>query len=526
MKIAKADRGRIILAASSGLMLTAAFPNLQLSWLAWFGLVPLLAAIRDCGVKKSFKLGFSAGLIHYLTLIYWLAYTMRTYGYLPWPVCIAVLIFFSAILALFSGVFTAIVAYLRLKPDRALIMIPVVWVSVEYLRSFIFTGFPWEFIGHSQYSTLQIIQISDILGVYGISYLIVFVNTVIFFLILGLTKHDWQGVTITRRFAAVSITAAIFLSGFVWSYGQWRLNAIDRLAKAAPQVRSVIVQGNIEQSVKWNPAFQLATAEKYLRLSRSAGNQNPDLFIWPETALPFYYNHNAALTAKVRKGIRDMGTYFLFGSPSFARKPGRIDYYNSAYLVDPEGKPLGKYDKAHLVPFGEYVPFKRWLPFLGKIVAQVGDFSRGKIGATIPWKNYKLGVLICYEGIFPYLARAMVKNGASLLIIITNDAWYGRSSAPYQHLSLAVFRAVENRRALIRSANTGISVFIDPAGRILAATPLFQEAAVFDHVPVLTEQTFYTRFGDVFAIFCMAVVVGAILWKGSQEIRLRKNIRR
>jgi len=521
MKIAKADRVRIILAASSGLLLTAAFPNLQLSWLAWFGVVPLLAAIRDCGVKKSFKLGFSAGLIHYLTLIYWLAYTMRTYGYLPWPVCVAVLIFFSAVLALFSGVFTAIVSLLRLKPARALIMIPLVWVSLEYLRSFIFTGFPWEFIGHSQYSALHIIQISDILGVYGISYLIVFVNTVIFFLILGRTKHDWQGVTITRRFAAVSIAAAIFLSGVVWSYGQWRLNAIDRLAKAAPQVRSVVVQGNIEQSVKWNPAFQLATADKYLRLSRSAGNQNPDLIIWPETALPFYYNHNAALTTKVRKGIRDMGTYFLFGSPSFERKPGRIDYYNSAYLIDPEGKPLGKYNKAHLVPFGEYVPFKRWLPFLGKIVAQVGDFSRGKIGATIPWKNHKLGILICYEGIFPYLARTMVKNGASLLIIITNDAWYGRSSAPYQHLSLAVFRAVENRRALIRSANTGISGFIDPAGRILAETPLFQEATIFEHVPVLTEQTFYTRFGDVFAIICMAVVGGAILYKGSRRLRLR-----
>jgi apolipoprotein N-acyltransferase len=184
-------------------------------------------------------------------------------------------------------------------------------------------------------------------------------------------------------------------------------------------------------------------------------------------------------------------------------------------LISPEGRPLGKYDKTHLVPFGEYVPLKRWLPFLGKIVAQVGDFSRGRVGANLEWSRGDLGVLICYEVIFPYISRAAVENGAALLINITNDAWYGRSSAPYQHYSMAVFRAVENRRALVRAANTGISGFIDPAGRIRKSTALFEEAAAARRMPLLTVRTIYNRIGDRFAVACIAtaflLVAGSLI---------------
>ncbi len=169
----------------------------------------------------------------------------------------------------------------------------------------------------------------------------------------------------------------------------------------------------------------------------------------------------------------------------------------------PDGTVSGKYDKTHLVPFGEYVPIKRWLPFIGKMVEGVGDFKPGKIGHTIKWGTYRLGVQICYEIIFPNLARAMVKNNAALIVNITNDAWYGRSSAPYQHFSMAVFRAVENRRSLVRAANTGISGFIDPAGRIKGKTQLFQEDVMARSMPIITLKSFYTRFGDVFAVMCL-----------------------
>ena len=179
-------------------------------------------------------------------------------------------------------------------------------------------------------------------------------------------------------------------------------------------------------------------------------DQNPDLVVWPETATPFYFLSNTRLSGMVKKGVRLAGSSFLIGSPAFTSKGNILRYYNSAYLLNPDGRVSAKYDKAHLVPFGEYVPFKKWVPFLGKIVENVGDFKTGRKGDTLRWGNHRLGVQICFEVIFPKLSRAMVQNGANLLVNITNDAWFGRTSAPYQHFSMAVFRAVENKRSLIR----------------------------------------------------------------------------
>lgn len=221
-------------------------------------------------------------------------------------------------------------------------------------------------------------------------------------------------------------------------------------------------------------------------------------------------------------GIRQVNADFLFGSPSFIRRNNIVEYYVSAYLVSPQRKTISRYDKVHLVPYGEYVPLKKWVPFLGKIVAHVGDFIPGKKGATLPWKNDNLGIQICYEIIFPGLSRAMVNHNATLLVNITNDAWFGQTSGPYQHFSMTVFRAVENRRSLARAANTGISGFVDPVGRILAATPLMQEAVVTQTVPLIKEKTIYTRFGDVFAWACLALVLSVILFKvGRYMLRLR-----
>jgi apolipoprotein N-acyltransferase len=238
-----------------------------------------------------------------------------------------------------------------------------------------------------------------------------------------------------------------------------------------------------------------------------AVKDKPDLIVWPETATPFYFIYNPDLTKIIQDLVSETKTNFLIGSPSFIRKANKIEYYNSAYLLGPEGTVTGKYDKTHLVPFGEYVPLKKWLPFIGKIVENVGDFCSGKKGSTVSLNGNNLGVLICYELIFPYLARAEVKNGAGLLVNITNDAWYGTTSAPYQHFSMAVFRAIENRRTLARAANTGISGFIDPVGRIIDSTNLFKDAAITTKVPILTGKTFYTLYGDLFAFACMAIVI-------------------
>ena len=514
----------LLLAAISGLLLTGAFPKIGFDWLIWFALLPLLYALKNMPAWAAFRVGFVTGLIHFLTLLYWLVPVMRTYGYLPAYLSITVLCLFAAVLALFIALFSAVLAAFGKTPVRSLIMIPIGWVALEYLRTFIFSGFPWELLGYSQFNRLQLIQISDIFGVYGLSALIAFTNATFFISLLHFTKRRWQDSNISNRLAVGSIIVLMAAFGLTLLYGHWRLNDVTKRMTASPKARVAVIQGNIDQAIKWNPAFQIDTVKKYNRLSASIIEQHPDLIVWPESATPFFFLYDIKPSELVFEGIHQTAKDYLIGSPSFVRQNDVAQYFNSAYLISPQSKTMGKYDKTHLVPYGEYVPFKKWLPFLGKIVAQVGDFEAGAIGNTLQWKDQKIGVQICYEIIFPRLSRAMARNNASLLINITNDAWFGTTSGPYQHFSMAVFRAVENKRSLARAANTGISGFIDPAGRILAATALLEEAAVVHSLPLLKEKTVYTIIGDLFARLCMAVVVlAALLNIGRWGIKRKKG---
>jgi len=498
---------RILLAALSGLLLTGAFPKIGWDWLIWFALLPLLYVLKDLPPRPAFRMGFVTGLTHFVTLLYWLVPVMRTYGFLPAYLSIIILCLLAAVLAVFIALFSAALAASGKTPARCLLMVPIGWVALEYLRSFIFSGFPWELLGYSLFNRLQLIQISDIFGVYGLSGLIALANGTFLLCLLKFTKRRWQQTNISNRLAmgSIAILAAAFALTLV--YGHWRLNIINKRIAAAPKARVAVIQGNIDQAIKWNPAFQIDTVKKYNRLSASIIEQHPDLIVWPEAATPFYFLVSIKPSELVFEGIDQTGKDYLIGSPSFVRKNKRDHYFNSAYLISPETKTMGKYDKTHLVPYGEYVPFKKWLPFLGKIVAQIGDFDAGKIGNTLQWKDQHIGVQICYEVIFPALSRAMAKNNATLLINITNDAWFGKTSGPYQHFSMTVLRAVENRRSLARAANTGISGFVDPAGRVLASTALLEEAAVVRAVPLLKEKSIYTQTGDLFARGCMAVLL-------------------
>jgi len=502
---------KIILAAVSGILLTGSFPETGLSWLAWFALLPLLIAVRDLKFGQSFRLGLLTGLVHYLTLLYWLSYTMKTYGHLPVYLSVPVLFLFSFYLSLYIALFSGAFTRISSGPLFSFFMIPVLWVALEYVRSFLFTGFPWELIAYSQYKALHIIQVSDTLGPYGVSFLLAMSNAAFFigFLYVTGTKRHEKKISILH--VAISLLVFIFILAGFWSYGKTRIEKTDSAVSDSAGITISVIQGNISQSEKWDPAFQHSTIIKYLNLSRSVDAEKSDLVVWPETAAPFYFLYDTGLTKKLQSGVAETGAGFLIGSPSFVRNGKNIEFYNSAYMLGPEGKVTGKYDKVHLVPFGEYVPLKKWLPFIGKMVEQVGDFSSGEKGSTVGLNGHSIGVLICYELIFPYLSRAEVINGAGLLINMTNDAWYGRTSAPYQHFSMAVFRAVENRRALVRAANTGISGFIDPAGRIIGSTPLFEDAVMTKRVPVLKELTFYTRFGDIFALACLAAAISAFL---------------
>ena len=517
----KIDRNKIILAVLSGLLLTGSFPEINLSWLAWFALAPLLIAAKDLQFKDGFKIGLLTGLVHNITLLYWLSYTMGTYGHLPIYLAIPILFLFSFYLSLYTALFSGVLTLIKHGPLKLFFMIPALWVSLEYIRSFLFTGFPWELAAYSQYMSLHIIQVSDILGPYGVSFLLLLSNAAVFIGFLYLAKSDWKGKKVSGVHFSLSALIFLFALTIVWFYGKIRIETTDKIVTASHKARVSVIQGNIEQSEKWDPALQYSATKKYLDLSGSVIAEKPDLVVWPETAAPFYFLYDTALTDMVQRGIAETGINFLIGSPSFIRVKDNIKYYNSAYLVGPDGIVSGKYDKVHLVPFGEYVPLKKWLPFLGKIVEHVGDFQPGKKGTTISLNGKSIGVLICYELIFPYLSRAEVKNGAGLLINITNDAWYGKTSAPYQHFSMAAFRAVENRRVLVRAANTGISGFIDPSGRIISSTTIFEDAVMTRDVPVLGEITFYTRFGDLFAFICLAAAASGLLIKTNFSKRRR-----
>jgi apolipoprotein N-acyltransferase len=496
-------------AAVSGLLMSAAFPKVGLSGLAWFALVPLLAALRGQAPKDAFRTGMIAGLAHYLTLLYWVVFTMRTYGYLPWWQCVSLLVLLAAYLALYPGLFALAVSRFCRKPGQLVLFAPVFWVALEYARGFLLTGFPWGNVGYSQFNRLHIIQISDMFGVYGVSFLVVLVNAAVYMLLLFAAGKPWREQAVDKRQAMQAAILAIGLLGCCLVYGRLRIGTVDEAMREALSPRVAVVQGNIDQARKWDPAFQIGTTKKYLGLTRSAAARQPDLVVWPETATPFYFEASPKLTRLVTDAVRHTGTHLLVGSPSAQGAQETRAYFNSAYMVAPDGRATGRYDKVHLVPFGEYVPLKPVLSFVGKMVAQVGDFSPGEKGRTLAWKEGlpTVGVQICFEIVFPGLSRSLVKNGAGLLVNLTNDAWFGKSSAAYQHFTMAVFRAVENRRSLVRCANTGISGFVDPVGRIVAQTDLFVDAVVDRDVPVMNRTTLYTRVGDLLPLACLGVLI-------------------
>ncbi len=365
------------------------------------------------------------------------------------------------------------------------------------MRSWFLTGFPWENLGYSQFLLRPVIQIADITGVYGISFLLVMVNGAVFSLLVSLIYK--------RAISYRKMVVAAMLLLIALGYGWLRLGLLQQHHGAAVTV--ALIQGNIPQDVKWDPAFLDETMDRYRRLTMETAPQNPELIIWPEAATPFYFQSEKPYQEQVASLMGKTGAHLLLGSPAWERTAEGIQYFNSAFLVSPDGRIQGRYDKIHLVPYGEYVPLKRFFPFIEKMVVGIGDFSPGKETAVLRFPGGAFGTLICYEIIFPDLVRRFVKNGATFLVNITNDAWFGRTAAPYQHLSMAVLRAVENRRAVARSANTGISALIDADGSILQRTSLFTPAAITGIIYKRTNLTFYARYGDIFALLCLGISV-------------------
>ncbi|HEY8369860.1 MAG TPA: apolipoprotein N-acyltransferase [Thermodesulfobacteriota bacterium] len=498
-------------AVASGLLLTAALPDWNLWPLAFVALVPLLTALEGRGPAEAARVGLVAGLVHAATTVYWVTYTLRVYGDLPWVVAAAVMLLLASYLAAYPAVWAAGLAYAgRGKaplPVAALALAVPLWVGLEWLRSWLLTGFPWMLLGYSQYRQLALIQVADLGGVYVVSALLVAANVALY----GLARARAQGAW--RRPAALAAGAALAL-GASLAYGAARLAALESAGpQAARTVEVGIVQGNVPQDRKWDPAFQAETVETYRSLTVDVAGRGARLVVWPETAVPAFFQRDPRIRPAVLDTARRAGVDLVFGAPSAEMRPPRtpegeprVVLFNSAYVVGAEGRVKGRYDKQHLVPFGEYVPLSGLLFFVNKLAQGIGDFEAGRGMPPIEAAGARLGILICYEAIFPDLARRMVADGAQVLVNITNDAWFGRTAAPEQHLAQAVFRAVELKRPLVRAANTGISAIVAPSGRIDAVLGLFTRGALTGSIavpqPDAGASTLYTRTGDRFAQLC------------------------
>ncbi len=527
---------RLLLAALTGLGYPLCFPSFDLGLLAWIVLVPLHLAIEGMTLRRACLTGWLAGWIAFIGTMSWVVNSMHLYGKMPLAPAYAVMGLLTAYLALFVAGYALGLQWLRRRlPCCAFLAAPFLWVTLEWVRTHLFSGLPWVLLGYSQYQTLPIIQIADHTSVYGVSFLVVLVNVALTELALWVWKRgdfsragkgdrhapdDARGEPVPVPWLTPALAVLAVLGAF--SYGTAALKA----APVSPAMLQIgLVQANIDQARKWDAAFRRESLDRYERLT-AAASTGADLVVWPEAATPFLFEREVGYRTEIVQLVRSHQVPLILGSPTVRFYPdGRPYLLNSAYVLNKDGEIVGRYDKRHLVPFGEYIPLRPLLFFLEKLVVGIGDFERGTgpalltvpaSGASMdPGRPLRFGMAICYEVIFPDLVRHFVQEGADVMVTITNDAWFGHSAAPYQHFGMVVLRAVENRVAFARAANTGISGFIDPYGHILQATPIFEELAVTGSIPYGRAETFYTRYGDLFAYSC-AIIAGiffaATLW--------------
>jgi len=501
---------RLGLAVAGGLVLALAFPPLDLEFLGWIGLVPLLLACRGLPPRAAFGVGWLGGAVFYLAIVYWVAHTIGAYSAVPFALAVAILLLMVSVLACYTGAFTAGIAWLDARGLPAVWLAPPLWVGLEWLRSWFFIGFPWASLGYSQYRYHDLVQMAEVTGVYGISAVLVLFNAVA----VAVLAERGPGL---RRLAPALVLLTLVVTVLPLA-GRRRVAALaDR---AAGHVRVALVQGNVEQDHKWDPAYQDETLARYRQLTRATLAAHPDLVVWPETATPFFFQEPGPLRQEILDLAAESRASLLFGSPAYLQnRAGALQELNRAYLVSPDGREVATYDKIQLVPFGEYVPFQSVLFFVQRLVVAIGDVVPGSDPTVFQIPAGRFGVLICYEDIFPALTRRFVAGGADFLVNVTNDAWFGRTSAPYQHLAQATLRAVEYRVPLVRVANTGISAVVDPDGRIRWQGPLYQVVEHVEEVAWPGVRTFYTRFGDVFAWACALVTAGAFTVGGIRRAR-------
>jgi apolipoprotein N-acyltransferase len=489
------DRARpAVVLFPAAFVMALAFPRTDWSLTPWVALAPLLAIATTCAPRVAFFWGWASGTLFFLVLLRWLQFTFQVYSAIPWPLVFGPL----ALLAAYCGVWTGAAAWAvsRITARRsaawALALAPFLWVAGEWLRGHLMGGFPWGTLGYSQYLRLRVIQIAELSGVHAVSFVLLVANAAL----AGCVVLRWRQAAAGAGAAAVVVAATL-------AFGTIRL--AEPMPPSAGRV--AVIQPSIEQPLKWEPRHTRETLGIYFALLKRVTDERPALIVWPETAAPTILRRDPATLARFQAVSAATGIPMVLGSLDAVGQPPR--FRNSAFLITGQGL-VGRYDKIHLVPFGEFVPFSGVLGFVRGWAEFIAELEAGSRAVVFQGPPAPFGVVICYEGIFPDLFREFVRDGAGLMVNMTNDAWFGRTSGPEQHLSMYPFRAVEHRVSVVRAANTGVSAFIAPTGLIVRRLHLFERDVMIESVPARGRRTLFTRLGDWLGLGSLAVTAAAL----------------
>ena len=513
----------LFLTLLSAVLLVLPFHFGSLGPLAFFAFIPYFIILSSCPPGAAFKVSYWHGFIFFCLLGYWLC-NVNVLGFVLLAATLALYFaFFGITAAKFlnpEGQFERINIVSLIKPC---IFLPAVWVALEFVRSWFVGGFPWALLGYSQWKYLPLIQMADMTGAYGVSYFVLFMNLLLFqwLKVFVMKPEEFSRLSISARSKKKILSTLAFLLFAVFfvisGSGALTLRSRGNFYKSPGDkavLRVSVLQGSIPQEEKWDAKIKNIIFEKYKRLMFMSAVEKSDLIVWPETSFPGYLEDEAEMAAQLRGAIRQTRTMVLVGAPTFGDLEKGLRFYNSAVFYGPDGEERQRYSKVHLVPFGEYLPFERLIGFIRRFV-QIGHFTPGqeKTIFTMVTRTQKVNIkakfaaLICYEDIFPGLVRDFCNRGADFLVNMTNDAWFGDSTAPYQHTQASVFRAIENRVPVVRATNTGLSCFISPEGLVISTVmENGKEIFVTGHkgcdLILRKERSFYTRFGDVFVALC------------------------
>ncbi len=495
---------RLLLSALSGVLLAASFPKLGWAPIAFVALVPLLVALSGASPRIGLLCGEVAGALQGFILLSWVAEVLSRYGGAS-PLLAFLL---TAVLALAFGVFLAGFGALQAHlfaafGPRSLLLAPFVFVTCEFSREYLLFGFPWCLLGYSQVNFVELIQVASFTAVHGVSFLLAAASAGVAHVFLARSPFE-------RR---LGLTLPALLISGAMGFGHSQL---QRHVSEDAELSVGVIQASIPQDQKWEAALLQSNLDRHLALSEQAIRRGARLIVWPESAIAYELDQYPQVLERVAALTSTEAVFLLAGNDDRERDPsGMVRSYVGAKLISPRGDIVMRYHKMRLVPFGEYLPLPDFLDRLlpvQRLVENVSDFTPGTDPVTGEAFGVSIGAFICYEAIFPSLVRRFPMNGAQVLFNLTNDGWYGTSAAPYQHYAMARFRAVENHRYLVRAANTGISAIIDPFGRELGRTELMEQTALVGEIRALSELTFYSRYGDVFAwSVCAVSVIGAIL---------------